>query len=302
MSVAPFVSIVVPSHDRPAALERCLKSLSQQNYPAGSFEIVVVDDGSLRPVGVCAEVSARVRVTVMRQSQSGPAAARNVGVQHAGGSFVAFIDDDCVAERGWLTALVSTLTAHPGAAAGGHVVNGLATNAWSEASQLLVGFLHGYYNREPDSARFLTSNNLAFPRTGLVDAGGFDPVYQRAAAEDRELCDRWTRLGRRLIYVPGARVSHAHPLTLRTFWRQHYTYGRGAWGFRQARALHGAGGVRVEPLTFYWGLVTYPLRHRGPSGVQFSARLLLAQIANAIGFATEAFRATWMQSRAVRHT
>ncbi len=211
MGVAPFVSVVVPS----SRSARGARAVSQRPLAAGlprrSFEIVVVDDGSSRPVSVCAEVSARVPVTVVRQSQSGPAAARNVGVQHAGGSFVAFIDDDCVAERGWLTALVSTLTEHPGAAAGGHVVNGLATNAWSEASQLLVGFLHGYYNREPGSARFLTSNNLAFPRTGLVDVGGFDPVYQRAAAEDRGLCDRWTRLGRRLIYVPGARVSHAHP-------------------------------------------------------------------------------------------
>jgi glycosyltransferase involved in cell wall biosynthesis len=297
MSVVPFVTVVVPTHDRPAALERCLAGLVQQDYPAGSFELIVVDDGSTRPVTVCAEVCARVRVTVVRQNQSGPAAARNVGVQHAVGSFIAFIDDDCVAERGWLAALVSTLTDHPGAGAGGHVLNGLATNAWSEASQLLVGFLYGYYNREPESARFLTSNNLAFPRIGLVDVGGFDPVYQRAAGEDRELCDRWTRLGRRLIYVPDARVSHAHPLTLRTFWRQHYTYGRGAWGFRQSKARDGVRGVRVEPLTFYWGLITHPLRHRGPSGARFSARLLFAQIANAIGFAAEAVR-----GRAGMHT
>ncbi len=171
------------------------------------------------------------------------------------------------------------------------MVNALRTDAWAEASQLLVGFLYDYYNGDPVSARFFTSNNLAFPHRRLVDIGGFDPFYQRAAAEDRELCDRWTATGRRLIHVAAARVAHAHAMTIGSFWCQHYRYGRGAWGFRQARAQRGAGPVHVEPLAFYWGLVTYPLKGRGLSGIGLAARLVLAQLANAVGFLAEACRA-----------
>ncbi len=287
----PTISVVVPTRNRPAALGRCLSSLAQQDLPSESFEILVVDDGSAAPVTVDPAVSTRVRTRVLRQPHGGPAAARNVGVQKARGRFVAFTDDDCVAGRTWLSALVEALERSPGAGAGGQVINALAGNAWSEASQMLIAFLYGYYNRDPVSARFFTSNNLAFPRDRLIEAGGFDPVYQRAAAEDRELCDRWIAAGRRLVYVPAARVSHEHAMTLRSFWRQHYVYGRGAWGFRQARARRGAGPVRVEPLSFYWGLVTYPLQHHGASGVRLAARLVLAQAANAAGFLSEAARA-----------
>jgi GT2 family glycosyltransferase len=287
----PAISVVVPTRDRPAALARCLASLAQQDVSPDAFEILVVDDGSSPPVTVDAAATTPVCLRVVRQEHAGPAAARNRGVQHARGTFVAFTDDDCVADRAWLRTLMAALTANPDAGVGGHVANALVGNAWSEASQLLIGFLYGYYNHDPISARFFTSNNLAFPRRGLVDSGGFDPFYQRAAAEDRELCDRWTATGRRLIYVATARVAHAHAMTFRSFWRQHYRYGRGAWGFRQARARRGAGPVRIEPLAFYWGLVTYPLKRRGPAGVRLAARLVLAQLANAVGFLSEACRA-----------
>jgi GT2 family glycosyltransferase len=290
MTGAPTISVVVPTRDRPAALARCLASLSVQDFPANAFEILVVDDGSASPVTIEPVVSARVPVRVLRQTQAGPAAARNRGMGSAAGTFVAFTDDDCVADRTWLAALTRTFAAHPEAGVGGTVANALESNLWSEASQLLIGFLHAYYNRDPLAARFFTSNNIAFPRLALLDAGGFDPVYQRAAGEDRELCDRWTAAGRQLIYAADARVAHAHPMTCRSFWRQHYSYGRGAWGFRRARAKRGAGPVRVEPIAFYWGLVTYPFKRRGLSGFRLAARLVLAQLANAAGFASEAFR------------
>jgi GT2 family glycosyltransferase len=288
--LAPLISVIVPTRNRPVAIARCLTSLVQQDLSPESFEIVVVDDGGATPVTVDAALTDRIRVRILRQEHAGPAAARNLGIQRAEGTFVAFTDDDCVADRTWLSALVKALSGNRGAGIGGQIVNALAGNPWSEASQLLIGFLYGYYNRDPISARFFTSNNIAFPRDLLLDAGGFDPVYQRAAAEDRELCDRWIAAGRRLLYVPDARVEHAHAMTFRSFCRQHYTYGRGAWGFRKARAKRGAGPVRVEPLSFYWGLVTYPLRCRGLSGTRLTARLILAQLANAAGFLSEAVR------------
>ena len=260
---------------------------------------MVVDDGSETPAALSAATVGDVGVTIVRQRRLGPAAARNAGLRHARGEFIAFIDDDCVADADWLARLVDTLMRHPGAGVGGTIVNLLDANPWSEASQLLVGFLYQDDNRDRDHARFFTSNNLAFPTAALREIGGFDASYQRAAAEDRELCDRWLELGGRLVLAPDARVFHAHPLDLRTFWRQHDAYGRGAWRFRLTRAARAQRMVAVEPPAFYWGLLTYPVRTHGATGLSLSARLLLAQVANAAGFADEAITTTVFSSSRV---
>lgn len=289
MSGRPVVSVVVPTRGRPGALKRCLESLVRQDYPIDAFEIVVIDDGSPQPVTL-PEIGPDVSVLLRRQPQGGPAAARNHGLEHARGEYVAFIDDDCEASPDWLRELVGTLQRHPGAGAGGPVANDLARNPFSEASQALVSFLCEYYNASPEDARFFTSNNLAFPRAALMEAGGFDAQYQRAAAEDRELCDRWRRQGRRLVTAPAALVRHSHDLTLPAFWRQHFSYGTGAWHYWQHRANGQSSRVKVEPLGFYGSLLTWPVRTHGVAGLPVGALLALAQVANAAGFFSEAMR------------
>jgi glycosyltransferase involved in cell wall biosynthesis len=289
MSGRPVVSVVVPTRGRPGALKRCLESLMRQDYPIDAFEIVVIDDGSPQQVAL-PEFDSGASVTLRRQPQGGPAAARNHGLEQARGEYVAFIDDDCEAPPDWLRELLGTLQRHPGAGAGGPVANDLAGNPFSEASQALVSFLCEYYNANPDDARFFTSNNLAFPRAALMEAGGFDAQYQRAAAEDRELCDRWRRQGRRLVTAPAALVRHSHNLTLPAFWRQHFSYGTGAWHYWQHRANGQSSRVKVEPLGFYGSLLTWPVRTHGVAGLPVGALLALAQVANAAGFFSEAMR------------
>jgi len=284
------VSVVVATFGRPDALDRCLSSLARQTFEAAAFEVIVVDDGSRPPVKVTPTLSpGGTSVVLVRQANQGPAAARNRGISKARGALVAFIDDDCEADERWLAELVSALERSPGAAAGGTVMNALHGNACAQASQDLVSFLCAYYNADPSDARFLTSNNLAFPRLALIAAGGFNAEYQKAAAEDRELCHRWRRTGGRLLVVPEAIVRHSHRLTLRSFCRQHFTYGVGARQFRAALATHGAR-VRLEPPGFYWGLLTWPIRLRGIGGIREALLVALAQAANAAGFFYERAR------------
>jgi mycofactocin system glycosyltransferase len=94
------VTVVVPVRDRAESLERCLESLGA---PAA---VVVVDDGSVDP-GAVAEVCARQRATLIRRAvNGGPAAARNEALAVITTGLVAFVDSDCVVDRGWLDALV----------------------------------------------------------------------------------------------------------------------------------------------------------------------------------------------------
>jgi glycosyltransferase involved in cell wall biosynthesis len=82
-------SVVVPTYNRAVLLERCLASLRRGGIPG--LEIVVVDDGG---ADNSADVARAYGAVYLRQSNAGPAAARNLGFQSSQGRYVAFIDDD----------------------------------------------------------------------------------------------------------------------------------------------------------------------------------------------------------------
>jgi len=278
-------SVIVPTHNRPRQLCDCLAALARQEFPKDQFEVIVVDDGGDPPVAVSAGV------TLLRQPHAGPAAARNTGAAHDRGRWLAFTDDDCLPAADWLTALGGRLAAQPEHLIGGAVANSLTDNPYTAASQQLVSYLFAYYNANPDRPRFFTSNNMAVAAAAFRAAGGFDVALPRAAAEDRELCDRWLHQKRPMASAPEALVRHAHPLTLRTFWRQHFNYGCGAHYFHRTRARRGGGPLRVEPWRFYADLLRYPFTVADPRPLRQATLLFVAQAANALGFFAERLRA-----------
>lgn len=282
----PFFSIVVPTCDRPRQLAACLQSLARLDYPRDRFEVIVVDDGTTTAApALVVEMKAGPDVRLVRQPHAGPAAARNLGASHARGSLLAFTDDDCAPAPDWLWALAARFEASPDAAIGGRTVNALPGNPYSTASQLLISYLYGYYNADPRRARFLASNNLAVPAVAFRRIGGFHAAWQRAAAEDRELCDRWLRRGHAMSYAVEAVVHHSHALTFRSFVRQHFTYGRGASWFHRLRRARGHGRLKLEPLRFYVDLVRHSFAQRsGARAPLLAALMVITQIANAAGY------------------
>jgi GT2 family glycosyltransferase len=291
----PTFSIVIPTYRRPERLAACLAALARLDYPRERFEVIVVDDGSgAPPAALVAAQAGRLTVTLVEAVHAGPAAARNAGAARARGDYLAFTDDDCAPDPGWLRALARAATSAPGQMLGGRTVNALADNLWAAASQVLVEYLYAYYNSGAagtGEARFFTSNNLALPADDFRALGGFDGRFPLAAGEDRDLCDRWLAAGHRMTYAPAAVVRHAHALTPRRFWRQHLTYGRGAWRFHRGRAERGRGRLRLETIGFYAGLVRFPFgRARGWRAAALAALLIVSQAANAAGFALERAR------------
>lgn len=283
----PTFSVIIPTYERPAELTACLDSLSRLDYPRDLFEVIVVNDGGRPLDAAVAPFLAQLDVTLVAQSNSGPAAARNAGVARARGRFIALTDDDCRPDPTWLTELERPLAANPNVLVGGKTVNTIDDNSCSIASQLLVTYLYTYYNA--GRALFFTSNNMAMSREAFLSAGGFDARYRHAGAEDRELCDRWTHSGGKMIYAETALIRHSHRLTPGAFWRQHFRYGQGALHYRRARAHRDAGPVRIEPLHFYTRLLRYPWVAGQRRPARIAALLLLAQTANATGFFHEKF-------------
>jgi GT2 family glycosyltransferase len=281
-----FFSIVIPTYNRPERLETCLKSLTRLNYPRDRFEVIIVDDGSSKPLeSIVSPFKEELNLQLIRQENAGPATARNTGATRAKGKFLVFTDDDCQSDPNWLQSLETSFEKNPDCLFGGHTINKLSENLYSEASQLLIDYLYTYFNRDPAQSSFFTSNNFALSAERFREIGYFDTTFPLAAGEDRELCDRWLYLGYRMIYLPEALIYHTHHLSLSRFWRQHFNYGRGAYHFHQLRSQRDREPIKVEPFTFYFDLLRYPfsVSSSHPS-VLLAGLFVVSQVANVAGF------------------
>lgn len=259
--------------------------------------MIVVDDGSLDPPTDVVQLFDDLLVVrlVVVSPNAGPAKARNTGAAHAVGTYLALLDDDCVPDVDWLHRMDERLREYPKALVGGSMRNGAPESVCAEASQQLVEFLYRYYNADIDNARWFMSANIVCPRAEFMSIGGFGTEFPLAAAEDRDFCDRWREAGHRLIMAPRAFVSHVRPMSLKNYWRQHQTYGRGAHHLHQARARRKVALPKMEPVSFYLRLVFSAFG----SGKLRQAPVLLAllivsQVGYAVGYYPE-------RRRALRH-
>jgi len=278
----PTFSIIIPTYDRPQHLSACLESVTALHYPPALIDVVVVDDGGPAPLeGVIAPFRSRLPVTLLRQARAGPGAARNAGAAQAKGEFLAFTDDDCRPAPDWLQALARRLTTASRAVVGGPMRNALPDNVYSAASDVLAEAVDAYFNTEPSRARHLFSGNLALSRADFQAVGGFDATLM--TSEDRDFCDRCLEHGCRLIFAQEAVVSHIRPLTLHTFWRQHFEYGRGTFDYHRRRATRGSIPFRFDGL-FYVHMLRHPFVQRaGPRALTLSVLLSITQAAKTIG-------------------
>lgn len=100
----------MPAYNARQYIEESIRSVMNQDYP--NIELIVIDDGSKDGTPELAEQFGS-RVKVLRQNNSGPAAARNRGIAAARGDFIAFLDADDVWLPGKMALQVQYLQDHP---------------------------------------------------------------------------------------------------------------------------------------------------------------------------------------------
>lgn len=286
MNRAQICSVVIPTFGRPEKLRQTIEALDKQD--CRDFEVIVVDDGSPQPITrESLPLSDRFHLRVLRQENSGPAAARNFGARQASGRILLFTDDDCRPSSAWVSTLSREVESHPTALVGSLTFSGLHGNKWSAASQLIIDLVYDHFNGDPDNAYFLASNNIACGKDLFLETGGFDTEFPRAGAEDRDFCDLWRMKKRPIRLRRESLVEHRHAQNFRTFLDLHYRYGCGAYLYQAKRKKRGSG-TMSEDLGFHRTLIrTIPRRLQG-LGFSTKASLVFAlacwQAANAAGF------------------
>lgn len=289
VNVSPYKSlaVIIPTYNRIAELEKCLQSLFAQHLEKDKWEVIVVNDGG-------AEVNELVKsfgnnFKTFYQENQGPAAARNLGVAMTNASFLAFIDDDCIADPGWLNEIYENIK--PGIVLGGKVINKEEKSIFSESSQVLIDFLYQYFEDSP--LQFFTTNNLAICRQDFLRFGGFRTDFSTSAGEDREFCVRVKYHGMKLLFHPSMLVFHFHHLDLVQFFALHYKYGGAAWTFRRIIRREKWQLKNFPQMEFYRRLFTFPfslISYSVKVKMLISLCLLLSQVCVVTGFFMERFK------------
>lgn len=232
LTTAPLVSVVVCTRDRTEELQRCLAGLLLLDYPR--YEIVVVDNAP-RTTATADMIRQRFaresKLFCVREDRPGLSWARNCGLQHAQGEFVAYTDDDAVADRHWLAELISGFYSaeNIGCVTGSIVPGELETPAqvWFEEFGGLCkarGFASRYFNlfthRPYDplfpylTSKFGAGVNMAFRTSVLRLLGGFDPTLGSGTpaygGDDFEKFFQVIMHGYTLVFQPAALMRHFH--------------------------------------------------------------------------------------------
>jgi GT2 family glycosyltransferase len=200
VSEEPTVSVIVPTRNRPASLERTVRALMRQET-SRPWELIVVDDASDLEIHDTI-LDGVPRGLLLRSRGAGPAHARNFGVAAATGQIVLFTDDDTEPDPRWLEAAAAHLDSHPDELG----VEGVVRSPPFDP-------LYAHSLEQVTGGGYMTCN-IGFRRNVLSAVGGFSEDYPFPHCEDLDLAYRVLARGPIGFAPDMAIVHHPRPLTV----------------------------------------------------------------------------------------
>ena len=203
------VFIVVPTFKLTELLNRCLATLTVQNFDPTAYEIIIADDAAsaetkrliedwVERIGcVLGHINS---VPILRYipitGNHGPAAARNAGWRVASGEIIAFTDDDCIPDRNWLKAGIAAFEEGITGVRGKVIVPLPESPTDYELNAAAL-----------EKAEFVTANCF-YRKNAIAAINGFDEHFTMPWREDSDLFFSLLERGGKFAYAAEAIVVH----------------------------------------------------------------------------------------------
>jgi cellulose synthase/poly-beta-1,6-N-acetylglucosamine synthase-like glycosyltransferase len=242
-AMLPFVSFVIPARNEEENIEKCIKAISDLEYPKDRYEIIVADGDSEDETRAIAE---RLGARVIVNKKVIQSAARNIGATNAKGELVAFTDADIILDRAWLKTAVAHFKDPKVSAVGS--LPGIDDEAgWIEK----VWFFHlksRHPGKSPVSVSWLASANLLYVKEIFDKIGGFNESIRYT--EDVDIGFRTINKGYKLIFDPNLKSVHLdYEKTLAGFIKRQLAGGRAIINLLSAYGLK-----KVWRITLFIGI------------------------------------------------
>jgi len=211
------ISIIIPTFNSAKVLQKCLESLTNQTIRSEGYEVIVVDDGSTDRTK---DTVAKYPVKYLYQQNSGPAAARNHGVEQAQGEVVLFTDADCEPQPNWIEEMVKPMDDPQ--------VIGVKGAYKTRQKELVARLVQIEYEHKYERMKkfkyidFIDTYSAGYRKNIFLKYGGFDERYPKASVEDQEFSFRLSHDGYKMVFNPEAVVYHKHSARLLDYLKKKY--------------------------------------------------------------------------------
>ena len=220
-------SIIVPVYNRPDEVDELLESLSNQTLK--DFEVIIVEDGSVKPCkDVCDKYAGILALHYYAKENSGPGQSRNYGAERANSEWLIVLDSDVVLPEGYLAAVDSAIshqTSDFAAFGGPDAAHPSFTPVQKAISYSMTSFFTtgGIRGGKAKLDKFYPrSFNMGIQRDVYLALGGFTKMR---FGEDIDFSYRIVEAGYHPRLLPDAWVWHKRRTDFRKFFRQVYNSG-----------------------------------------------------------------------------
>jgi glycosyltransferase involved in cell wall biosynthesis len=219
-------SFIIPVFNRPDEIRELLESMKELDFD-GSFEIVIVEDGSsISSEEVLADFKDKLNLSYFYKENTGPGDSRNYGMKRAKGNYFLILDSDVILPKNYLQEVDSFLSGNyydcfggPDAAHESFTDIQKAIN-YSMTSLLTTGGIRG--KKQAVNKFQPRSFNMGLSKKAFLASGGFGLIHP---GEDPDLALRLQKQGFKTVLIPDAVVFHKRRIDWNKFYTQVNKFG-----------------------------------------------------------------------------
>lgn len=246
--VSMEISVVIAVRNEVDHIKDCVQSVLNQDYKK-TYEVIIVDgmstDGTYELLG---KLQKKHKFTLLKNPKFNAAAGRNIGIEHAKGKYIAFIDGDAAASKDWLKQITKAFGSSDAIGVGGpdslpedsdkmsRMIGYVMTSPVARGGKLNPSTQHSLM-KEKQYVEHIPTCNLCLKREVFDDVGFFDETFVKG--QDLELNYRIVNAGYKLQYSPRIRVIHHRRQRVTDFAKQIYKWAKAKVAIIKKHGFHG---------------------------------------------------------------